>query len=204
MYKVFVNNKLICFDKKLPPLKHSEKYFVCETLKSNVVSKYLRKLKASDDVNTLYILNDYIYNEDNADNRLLPFPIIQAAGGLVQNFKGDYLFIYRFEHWDLPKGLIEHGESTMQAALREVNEETGVNNLKIIDFITITRHIVGKDNRFFIKEIYWYKMKTDFVDATIPQQAESIVKAEWFNKKQIADIILPSTYKTIIEVLNYC
>lgn len=204
MYKVFINDKLLCFVKKLPPIENKSDYMVCETMHTGELANLIRGFKVDDAVNTLYVINNYIYNSHDINKRLLPFPIIQAAGGLVQNKKGEFLFIYRFGRWDLPKGLAEHGESMEQTAVREVKEETGVNNLKILDFLTTTHHLVGKGNDFFIKEIFWYKMKTDFIDVTVPQTDESIIKAEWFNKKQIDEIIIPSTYKTIIEVLNYC
>ena len=34
-----------------------------------------------------------------------------------------------FHHWDFPKGIREPGEEPMQAALREVCEETGIDDL---------------------------------------------------------------------------
>ena len=53
-------------------------------------------------------------------------PLIEAAGGLVKNENGDYLFIYRNDKWDLPKGKIEKDEKTKVAAVREVEEECGI------------------------------------------------------------------------------
>jgi 8-oxo-dGTP pyrophosphatase MutT (NUDIX family) len=35
-----------------------------------------------------------------------------------------------FHHWDFPKGIREVGEDPMQAALREVEEETGIDDLE--------------------------------------------------------------------------
>src|SRR5438552_3388516 len=53
-------------------------------------------------------------------------PLIEAAGGIVKNTDGAYLFIYRLDKWDLPKGKIEKGEKTKEAAVREVEEECGI------------------------------------------------------------------------------
>ena len=36
-------------------------------------------------------------------------------------------------HWDFPKGHVEKGEDELQTALRELKEETGIDNVKIID-----------------------------------------------------------------------
>lgn len=40
-----------------------------------------------------------------------------------------FLLLRSFDHWDFPKGLVENGEEPMSAALREVREETTVNDL---------------------------------------------------------------------------
>lgn len=39
------------------------------------------------------------------------------------------LMLRAFHHWDFPKGIRERGEEPMQAAIREVDEETGVSEL---------------------------------------------------------------------------
>ncbi len=40
------------------------------------------------------------------------------------------LLMRAFHHWDFPKGIREPGEEPMQAALREVLEETGIEDLE--------------------------------------------------------------------------
>ena len=39
------------------------------------------------------------------------FTYIEAAGGFIENEDGEYLFIFRREKWDLPKGKLELGET---------------------------------------------------------------------------------------------
>ena len=58
------------------------------------------------------------------------FTCIEAAGGIVQNENKDLLFIFRRGKWDLPKGKIENDETPEICAAREIEEETGVKNLK--------------------------------------------------------------------------
>src|SRR5579862_407678 len=52
--------------------------------------------------------------------------LIEAAGGAVENAKGQFLFIYRNGKWDLPKGKLEKGEGKRAGAVREVEEECGI------------------------------------------------------------------------------
>ena len=85
------------------------------------------------------------YNDDNADKLLGDFisifPLLEAAGGIVMNNEKERLFIYRFGKWDLPKGKIENGESIKEAALREVQEETGISRPTIITGLPSTFHM---------------------------------------------------------------
>ena len=68
------------------------------------------------------------------------FRIIEAAGGLVYNkeVEGEVLLIFKRDHWDLPKGKIDEGESRQEAAVREVMEETGLSSVEPGDYLGIT------------------------------------------------------------------
>lgn len=54
---------------------------------------------------------------------------VRAAGCVVHDDAGNMLLILRNGRWDLPKGKVEPGETLLQAALREVEEETGIIDL---------------------------------------------------------------------------
>lgn len=40
-----------------------------------------------------------------------------------------FLLLRAFNHWDFPKGMVEHGEEPLAAAVREVGEETLIDDL---------------------------------------------------------------------------
>jgi len=53
---------------------------------------------------------------------------VQAAGGVVLADDGRVVLVHRprYDDWTLPKGKLDGGESFEDAALREVEEETGL------------------------------------------------------------------------------
>ena len=51
---------------------------------------------------------------------------VRAAGCVVRDDAGNMLLIRRNNRWDLPKGKAEEGETLFAAAMRESNEETGL------------------------------------------------------------------------------
>ena len=128
------------------------------------------------------------------------FRFIEAAGGLVQNSGGEYLFIFRYNKWDLPKGKLEPNELNSIAALREVSEETGISNIELLEHITDTFHTYKLGNATVLKKTNWYSMKYSGDEPLIPQESEDISIAKWFSKGQI-DEVIDNTYDTIREVL---
>ncbi|MBN4084912.1 NUDIX domain-containing protein, partial [Flavobacteriaceae bacterium AH-315-B10] len=112
-------------------------------------------------------------------------PNVIAGGGKVYNNKGEVLFIYRNNKWDLPKGKAESKEAIDKTAIREVEEETGVKGLKITKPLEMTYHIFKRNGKYRIKITYWFEMKTNYDGLLSPQENEGITKAEWLNPKQI-------------------
>ena len=113
------------------------------------------------------------------------FREVNAAGGLVSNRRGDYLLISRSGLWDLPKGHQEAGEDIEVTALREVQEETGVEELELRRLICITDHVYLRGGVWHLKHTWWYDMLyTNPTDLT-PQREEDISKAAWVAKSSL-------------------
>lgn len=128
------------------------------------------------------------------------FKYIEAAGGLIeQNSK--YLFIYRLNKWDLPKGKIDVGENSKQAAIRECEEECAISGLTIVNELPSTYHIYPYKGGFALKTTYWFLMKSDFAGKLIPQTEENIEKAEWLDENTIKNEVIKNTYTSVLDLI---
>ena len=130
------------------------------------------------------------------------FKIEKAAGGLVRNEFNEVLFIYRFEKWDLPKGKIEKGEKKKIAAIREVEEESGISNLEIVSKLPKTYHVFQRKGEETLKITHWYKMRASFNGVLVPQLEEGITDVVFKNTNEIK-VALNNSYGNIQLLFKY-
>ncbi|HEV8081718.1 MAG TPA: NUDIX domain-containing protein [Chitinophagaceae bacterium] len=129
------------------------------------------------------------------------FKFIQTGGGLVKNKSGEILLIFRRGKWDLPKGKIDEGETLEECAIREVQEETGIQKLKIVSKINITYHTYIEFGKHILKESHWYLMNAMEQEEFIPQVEEDITEINWVKKEDLKKYIT-NTFPTIVSVLQ--
>lgn len=127
--------------------------------------------------------------------------VIEAAGGVVKNAEGKVLLIFRNGKWDLPKGKIDKGETPKQAAVREVEEETGISGLKIIRALEPSYHTYKKGEEIILKKTHWYEMTSDDKKQLIPQQEEGITKVEWRDKAGVEEA-MQNTFGSVADVVR--
>ena len=66
-----------------------------------------------------------------------------------------YLLLRAYQYWDFPKGKTEPGETPLEAALRELREETGIEQVTFTwgqDFIETGPYARGKVARYYLAE----------------------------------------------------
>lgn len=131
---------------------------------------------------------------------------IPAAGGIVRNLRREILFIRRLGKWDLPKGKIEKGETTAEAALREVEEECGISNLQMTKQLPSTFHIyrspyLPESDNWVWKETYWFEMIYSGSEIPQPQIEEDITEIQWFPEERL-DEVRQETYGNLKELLS--
>lgn len=133
--------------------------------------------------------------DEFVDNR----KFIHAAGGLVQNSNGEYLFMERNQIIDLPKGKLEYGESDEQGGLREVEEETGITGLEIVKPLIETFHTYTMKGDEVIKRTAWFLMKVEGSPTPTPQVEEGISWVKWMTKREVSQYILKA-YVSVVDV----
>lgn len=132
------------------------------------------------------------------------FKCVEAAGGIVENPRGETVMIRRNDRWDLPKGHVEADESAEECAVREIGEETGVRGAKIASFLCNTMHAYDVYGVWELKTTRWYLLYAGCECGLTPQASEGIERAEWCDAAA-AERNLRDTYPTIRRVFDkYC
>ncbi len=130
----------------------------------------------------------------------------QSAGGVVINPKGQVLVVNQNgTSWSLPKGHIEEGEDALTAAKREIYEESGVGNLKLVkDLGSYRRYKIGlngHEDPTELKTIHMFLFRTD-QEVLNPLDSEN-PEARWVEKDKVADLLThPKDKEFFLRIKN--
>lgn len=128
-----------------------------------------------------------IATQDEWNQYSASYQYVEAAGGLVLNENGEVLMIYRRDCWDFPKGKVEVGETIREAAIREVEEETGLSSLQILRELSPTYHTYPLQEERILKKTYWYLMKSGKSESLRPQIEEEITDLKWVKSEEVEE-----------------
>ena len=199
MYKIFHENKALIFPKiegnslKLDAtLQESDRYDV------ELLCDFLPEWLDDRDPGDTFI-------HEVGENALAAalketFKMAPAAGGIVVA-DDKFVSIVRKGIPDLPKGHIEKGETPEVAAVREVEEETGIGNLKIVKELPSTWHCYFEHEVWTLKRTYWYLMESEETLQPKPQAEEGITEIKLIGNEEVDDF-LKNTYRSTSEILG--
>lgn len=196
MYKVFINDKALIFSAADVALQEYNivNYKVGQSSKS-VIEEIIHNSQG----------NNFFVKSDNADEAFRNFSsqlqLINAAGGVVFNEHNKLLLIFRRGKWDLPKGKIDKGESVEEAALREVDEETGIGKCGIVKRLNDTFHAFFQKSSWKIKKTTWFEMKIKNAKPLVAQTEEDITDLKWMETDELKKV-MENTYPLIRELLS--
>jgi ADP-ribose pyrophosphatase YjhB (NUDIX family) len=116
----------------------------------------------------------------------------ESAGGVVVNPEGRVLLVSQHgTSWSLPKGHLEAGETPLEAARREIREESGVSRLELVRPLgSYSRHRLGADggeDRSELKTIHLFLFRTDATDLA-PLDADN-PEARWVERGRVAEML---------------
>lgn len=197
-YQIFVNEKAVSFTSKQKTTPERGKVILVAPSIKHILN-WVAKVEQDPNVKELLI-------QDSKPAQLFErfcqeIPMIEAAGGIVMRDQAA-LCIKRFDKWDLPKGKIEPGEAPNEAALREVEEECGLGNLQIRQFLSCSYHTYQFQQQLVMKRTYWYLMVSGSTAELVPQIEEGITEVRWIEMEQWAAIIYPNTYGSVYRLLE--
>lgn len=197
IYKIYINEKLLLISTSQEYLSDYANLLILKGNKKSILNKVISELDKNE-LNTIGLLLD----SEQAIESLLEnnFKIIEAAGGIIYNKKEELLFIYRKGKWDLPKGKIDENEDKETAAIREVEEECGIQITTIQKELNPSYHIYNHKGQLILKKVYWFIMKYDGKELGKPQLEEDITDLKWLQQKDWG-IVLSNTYPSIRDII---
>lgn len=178
MYKVFIKESLLILSDT--PQEGAINYLGSEQLRNLV------KSMAVSENSSVYIWSSDLPKMWQSFKSL--FRIIDAAGGAIISPEGDLLMIYRYGHWDLPKGKLEAGESKEAGAIREVMEECGVDEPEIVGVLPTTYHYYELEGEPILKRSFWFAMELDKNTPLKPQLEEDISQVIWCDAAKVEQL----------------
>jgi 8-oxo-dGTP pyrophosphatase MutT (NUDIX family) len=200
--KIYFDNKplFLCneVDEALQPYIHHDDAVFIDELNSHTVKSMIHEMQLEKVHAGVFYHPDL---EELKKSFYKKFTIVQAAGGLVTNEKKELLMIFRRGKWDLPKGKLDKGEKLEDCAVREVEEETGLKNVKLISPLIITYHTYHEGTKFILKESHWYTMKVNGEQKLVPQAEEDISEIKWVTTKE-SENLFPQCFPSVIDVIK--
>ncbi len=111
---------------------------------------------------------------------------VRAAGCIIIDDGGNMLLIRRNNRWDLPKGKVEAGETLFAAAMRESNEETGLDVFAMVGKRPLkTYHIYNLYGGWHLKQTSWFVGNVAGNKPTgKPQVEEGITDIVWVRPEE--------------------
>ncbi len=192
MYKVFIKESSVSFTNK-----HDAKAVMYKS-RNQLFDIYQKLINTSK-------TRHYVISHANLSELwqawISLFKLIEAAGGLVTNSRGEVLLIYRLGKWDLPKGKLEKGEDPEQGAIREVMEECAIQKPMITGRISDTYHTYRLGDQNIIKKTFWFHMKVEGVPEPKPQIEEDITEVIWCPLAQL-ESVFDNSYPNIVLIIK--
>lgn len=134
-----------------------------------------------------------------------------SAGGIVLNARGEVAVVRNgpgLPWWGFPKGHVDPGEKILEAAMREIKEETGIADLSLVRELGSYERYKGKpgggDDTSELKTIYMFLFTT--TQETIAPLDPGNPEARWVRKEDVEQLLThpldSAFYRSVLAELN--
>jgi bis(5'-nucleosidyl)-tetraphosphatase len=119
----------------------------------------------------------------------------------IRNGKRKYLMLLsnlaKNAYWEFPKGLIEKGERAQDAAIREFQEEAGIQKFKLIPgFKRVLKYFYRRNGEVIAKTVTYFLARVQSKKVTISSESKDY---KWVTKEEAASM---ATYRSILDLLS--
>ena len=200
--KIYFDDKplFLCdnVDAALQPYIHHDDAIFIDELNLHTVKSMIHEMQRPSIHAGVFFHNDF---KELKDAFFKKFTLVKAGGGFVLTDRNEVLMMFRRGQRDLPKGKMDKKETFEECAVRETEEETGLNKIKLISPLITTYHTYHEGSRYALKETKWFTMKVHGEQKLIPQASEQITKLEWVKKDEVKKY-LQNSFPSINDVLK--
>jgi len=132
--------------------------------------------------------------------------VFTSAGGVLLNHENKIFLTHKIvrDEWSLPKGGQKEGETLVQTAKREIEEETGFKNIELVSEEQIGHDyfefLNPKTNKQSGKHVYFYVFRASDENQThTPEMDKEGFEGKWMDFDEALKLIAFENVKTVVE-----
>lgn len=142
---------------------------------------------------------------DKPKKPIMPTVNQTSAGGVairVNDSKTEVAIIQTAaeKRWQLPKGIVDPGETPEQAAIREVREEAGINCEIVSKLDTIEYWFVASydgERKRYHKNVHFFQMK--YLDGNVADHDHEVSEARWVGIDEAVEMLAFESERELIR-----
>jgi 8-oxo-dGTP pyrophosphatase MutT (NUDIX family) len=118
---------------------------------------------------------------------------LRSAGGVVVSGEGDDFRVAvmrsTYSTWVLPKGRIEQGETSEDAARREIGEEIGLLQIETVAHLGWTEHRFERDGVRLRKRVDWFLFTAPKGSPVSARPDQNVLDCGWFTPQRALSML---------------
>ena len=146
------------------------------------------------------VLGTIYRNSDRYEDENL---VISAGGIIFRQEAGKTYFILvqnTYDKWTFPKGKVEEGETWQEAAVREIREETGIEEAEILGEVGEIKFTDKSGTEPVKKSVHFYLIKTNQKEITsVPKEETHLKEVRWVLQDEVPNML---GYENLVDLFK--